>query len=459
MSVLLLLLMLTPGTLQPFGDTKAHASFPGVNGKIAYAAFYGAGHFSCGGAIWLMNADGSDPFEVPGTRDCGSSPALSADGTRIAFTRGDFDFERWGWNPSRLFIVNVDGTNMTALTDYPAIYPSFSPDGTQILFTGSRDGKFGIYLMDLDESLNTIYIENTENGRHASFSPDGTKITFMRDIQIYIMNADGSGQINLTNDTGYGLYPSFSPDGKKILFAGGRDSQSGIFVMDVDGTNVKRLKGLPSGSDPVWSPDGTKIAYSSFRNGNSEIYVIDADGTNEEQLTDNSNIWAIRGSPSWAPDPFAPIPITEGIVISDDASCLALSEYRVETVWNSTNSSCLIKEGKLLISSSGSLVIDASVILEVDEFVVFENEGAISNSGTIENHGQLKNTGIISTSGDIRNRGSIDNLGTISNSNTIDNLGIIENSGWLFNSGYINSEILAGQITGSGTIVNSGYMR
>ena len=49
---------------------------------------------------------------------------------------------------------------------------------------------------------------------HPSFSPDGTKIVFMSErdgnYEIYIMNADGSGQINLTNNTADDVSSSFS---------------------------------------------------------------------------------------------------------------------------------------------------------------------------------------------------------------------------------------------------------
>src|SRR5262249_6912524 len=38
---------------------------------------------------------------------------------------------------------------------------------------------------------------------------------------------------------------------------------------------------------PVWSPDGGKIAFCSNRDGTKEIYVMDTDGSNVKRLTNN----------------------------------------------------------------------------------------------------------------------------------------------------------------------------
>jgi len=69
--------------------------------------------------------------------------------------------------------------------------------------------------------------------------------------EIYIMDPDGRNQVNLTNNSDMDLIPSLSPDGKKILFVSDRnwepdnkgDNNWDVFVMDVDGGNVKNLTG------------------------------------------------------------------------------------------------------------------------------------------------------------------------------------------------------------------------
>lgn len=75
-------------------------------------------------------------------------PAISPDGRKIAFTRID---------PGRLeqiFVMNVDGTNTARVSrgDYYDFLPRWSPDGSRIGFTSSRDGTNGVYTMRVDGS-------------------------------------------------------------------------------------------------------------------------------------------------------------------------------------------------------------------------------------------------------------------------------------------------------------------
>ena len=109
---------------------------------------------------------------------------------------------------------------------------------------------------------------------------------------------------NFADDTG----PDFSPDGKKIVFQSNRNDPNpdddtdiwDLYVMNVDGSGVKRLTKRPSSDiTPSWSPDGRRIAYASGGSEKSAIYVMNADGSGVTQLTDNS---ARDRNPSWSPD-------------------------------------------------------------------------------------------------------------------------------------------------------------
>jgi len=68
---------------------------------------------------------------------------------------------------------------------------------------------------------------------------------------------------------------------EQIAFASDRDGDYEIYVMDADGSNVRRLTTASEGEDnysPAWSPDGSRIAFTSGRDGDADVYVMDADG-------------------------------------------------------------------------------------------------------------------------------------------------------------------------------------
>ena len=65
------------------------------------------------------------------------------------------------------------------------------------------------------------------------------------------MNADGSGQRNLTPSVTYPLAthsaPAWSPDGRKILFVSNRGGNGEVYVMNADGTGLRKLTQLKGG--------------------------------------------------------------------------------------------------------------------------------------------------------------------------------------------------------------------
>ncbi len=122
--------------------------------------------------------------------------------------------------------------------------------------------------------------------------------------EIYVMNVDGSDVRRLTNWRLWDGYPSWSPDGKQIAYYSYlADKEWVIKVMDADGGNQRQVtdNGICDGA-PHWSPDGTRIAYSSAADciaEHREIYVVNADGSNPRNLTQHD---ADDMGSSWSPD-------------------------------------------------------------------------------------------------------------------------------------------------------------
>jgi TolB protein len=88
--------------------------------------------------VYVMNADGSDVQQLTDTDEDARGPSWSPDGARIVFakTGGDPDPTKGGTADFEIFVMNADGTGLTQLTDNGRVdlTPSFSPDGTQIVF-------------------------------------------------------------------------------------------------------------------------------------------------------------------------------------------------------------------------------------------------------------------------------------------------------------------------------------
>ena len=99
----------------------AHASFPGRNGKIAFARDQ-----SGGSTVDLMSADGASPKRIARSGDDAPAPSWSPDGSLIAFStdRHQSAFD------SQIYVMNADGSNQHALTDEDGVidrHPTWQP--------------------------------------------------------------------------------------------------------------------------------------------------------------------------------------------------------------------------------------------------------------------------------------------------------------------------------------------
>jgi TolB protein len=148
-----------------------------------------------------------------------------------------------------------------------------------------------------------------------AWSPDGKQIAFAGNrsgaYEIYVVNADGSGLRRLTRTPRHKSsdWPDWSPDGRRIVFASDRDGDDEIYVMDADGGDVRQLThNTDYDSDPDWSPDGKLIAFSSDRKRNSKpaivnstaVFVMNADGSAQRPLPTKAEVGDV--SPDWSPD-------------------------------------------------------------------------------------------------------------------------------------------------------------
>lgn len=192
-----------------------------------------------------------------------------------------------------LILVFLVACGPTAIS--PEAVHSWSNNG--MLFTTQVvDGKRSIGVF---QGQATILTEGIEDGE-PTWSPDGKKIAFSSyrggtNSQIYVMDADGSNVEALTT-RGSNFSPTWSAYGSQIAFTDGHQ----LFTMNSDGSNVNMITLYDTGLYGLsWSPDGTKIAFTSDIPGKgAAIFTIDTSDWKTSQLTDGTR----DSQPSWSPD-------------------------------------------------------------------------------------------------------------------------------------------------------------
>jgi TolB protein len=267
-------------TAKPDGSGLRQLTSEGQNGlaawsrdgkQLAFMAIRANGAF-----IGVMNADGSNQRLFAAG---GQAPDWSPDGRLIAFSR---DGQVW--------TMNADGTGEKRITSSATfkVRPSWSPDGTQMVF---------------------ILIRNLSNPMDPQpqigiMSSNGTseRILTAADRTNVCTEIDGSTRVLETAHDANA--PSWSPiDDRIALWSGIENMYGQVWSIRADGTASTQLTHETRHSnndDPSWSPDGTKILFSTGRSGRNELWVMDADGSNEMRLFPiDANPFPGRGA--WQP--------------------------------------------------------------------------------------------------------------------------------------------------------------
>jgi Tol biopolymer transport system component len=242
---------------------------------------------------------------------------------RIAFSQGPVIPDGGDLSEhSEIFTIEPSGAGLRQLTHvdekHSAALPDWSPDGRRIAFESNESGAFGIWVMNADGTDQTQLSGQKGFGDfYPSWSPDGTKLLyshctevaglgFFSQCDINVMNADGGGRETLLSRGRWlNTRPQFSPDGEQIAFGSDREGlQGAIWVMRADGSSPRRLTG-PSlrASWPDWSPSGDRILFSdNCCVVHSNLYTVRPDGSGLERITAVKPLSANAAFPSYSPD-------------------------------------------------------------------------------------------------------------------------------------------------------------
>jgi TolB protein len=211
--------------------------------------------------------------------------------SKLAFVSNRIPQRQLGTVQSRdvkeIWMSDYDGANQRRITVTrdTNINPNWSPDGQALAYTSYRrvaaGGQPDIFLSFIYKGLLETPAKAIGGNYIPVFSPDGSKIAFMstRDDypDIYVMNRDGSGIRRLTNDRAGDSAPTWSPSGAQIAFVSDRAGSPQIYIINADGSGgLRRLPVTTAHADkPSWSPVHNEIAYTARVGGGFDIHVHD----------------------------------------------------------------------------------------------------------------------------------------------------------------------------------------
>lgn len=243
------------------------------------------------------------------------NPSWSPDGKQIVF-------ESTKEGKSAIYIIRVGDSNLLKLTNGAAddAQPRWSKNGRQIVFISNRDGHSHVYIMNADGSGQRRITNGPDQDFIPELSPKGNQVVFVSNSITYLIHTDGTGKTKLPDG---GEDPRWSPNGKNILFTktdsiskavsddmpkmsreerlkviAKRDSSSEIFVMNKDGSKVRKLtNNKVRDFSPEWSKNGKTIYFLSERDPSVHVYAMKSDGSNVRKVADGNVVKGTSISP------------------------------------------------------------------------------------------------------------------------------------------------------------------
>jgi Tol biopolymer transport system component len=214
---------------------------------------------------------------VPGWRRDANEPAWSPIGPRLVFTtseEGERELVLLDLRAGRareLEVREEEAGSAHGESGEAPNHPVFSPDGSALAFDAeaSRE-RTRLFLFHLALGYLHEIESDGDHNAYPAFSRNGRRLAFSRTDasstwDICVLRLDTGREDCPTEGPSNDVEPSWLPDGDAIVFASDRDDAQrlirSLYMVDVDGTGLRRLtRGFDDGA-PAVSPDGTKVAF------------------------------------------------------------------------------------------------------------------------------------------------------------------------------------------------------
>jgi Tol biopolymer transport system component len=209
--------------------------------------------------------------EQVGTDSVGAARfSISREGT-LAYRTGEIN--------DRLVWVDRTGKELETLGDAGQYRnPALSPDGTRLAFEADdpRSGKADIWIRDLARGVNSRFTFGSANSTIPMWSPDGLRLAYSTGIDLYEKPTNGQGaETLLVKSDEFKVVDDWS-EGRIAFISRSRDTNWDLWTLPTGGGERKPAPWLKTPFAEVsaaFSPDGRFIAYQSNESGRAEIYV------------------------------------------------------------------------------------------------------------------------------------------------------------------------------------------
>jgi Tol biopolymer transport system component len=248
--------------------------------------------------IYVADGDGRNPVRLTNDPANDRDPAWSPDGSQIAFSSGLGEGGCLEWQisiPSRIYVMDADGSNGHAVTDgsidsegweedleIAQTGPTWAPDGSRLAVVSTLDGcgphqrLFTVYAVDPTTGGPPVELWSGGGGWWLRWSPDGTRMT-------------------IQSTGNYGI-----------------DTTTVIATADGSSPPIELVRGIGSGPEG-WSTYGTHFAYSNEGGASGPgdtVFVTDPDGTNPVDITASLE-GPVNTAATWRPQPLGPVGLVD----------------------------------------------------------------------------------------------------------------------------------------------------
>lgn len=171
--------------------------------------------------------------------------------------------------------------------------PSWSPDGTKLLYTTYyKTGFPDIYLIDLRSGRKTPIATYKGTNSGGDFSPNGRNIAMSLsgsgNAEIFVADANGKKPRRLTTNKSLETSPTWSPDGRRLAFTSDTRGKPQIYEISANGGPMRRIPTNVSSycAEPAWNPvKENLIAFTAAVSGGFQIYLYDSKTGSSQYLT------------------------------------------------------------------------------------------------------------------------------------------------------------------------------